>query len=516
MKKTIFLALLLLLAGWLKGNSVEFQSPSFEKPYYRIIFQYEVKNENILLKEIELNGKKFESFFVFKQGKGVDSSKALEKGIYDIHLDHAWANRALYTINFLYQQGSSPKIRKIEIKGISPEKGGIPAGEEGFCRVFVAEESAGLERKGEISYLTLAAAKKELENESLIILDGSTLIDYQILEVKESTPDEKAAKDHPPTLTYKIAMPLDIGPYEKKLILVLKGKAESAEEEGFEISGEGVGKTVKSKRISLELHPESGQVNIIEYLKEGIKLTNEAGVIHWNPDVFIPGIAWDHSFNWNPPPHFEENIGKFLYINSRKGPMQSIKDVTLEVKYLLEANSPYFISETKMTVHKDLGVIAVRNDEMVLDKKLFDFLAYKNKKNEVIQMPLKEKPLRPDGLVHVAPEDADWVGLLNAEQKYGFFSLRIKSTNSNLNSSGDWLNKPGTYFYAPSDGKYVYWVRPLLYTWSEYPTRNLLTFVPEGSFFYEKNAYILLSLTKDFPNTLDTLLKKLKNPVRIY
>jgi hypothetical protein len=196
--------------------------------------------------------------------------------------------------------------------------------------------------------------------------------------------------------------------------------------------------------------------------------------------------------------------------------MQSIKDITLEVKYLLEANSPYFISETKMTVHKDLGVIAVRNDEMVLDKKLFDFLAYKNKKNEVIQMPLKERPLRPDGLVHVASEDADWVGLLNAEQKYGFFSLRIKSANSNLNSSGDWLNKPGTYFYAPSDGKYVYWVRPLLYTWSEYPTRNLLTFVPEGSFFYEKNAYILLSLTKDFPNTLDTLLKNLKNPVRIY
>lgn len=516
MKKTIFLALLLLPAGWLNGNNIEFQSPSFEKGCYRITFPYEVKKQNILLKEIQLNGKKFEGFLVFKQGKNMDSSKALENGIYEIHLDYAWANKTLYKINLFYQQGNSQKIRKTEMQGISPEKGGIPAGEEGFYRAYVAEENAGLERKGEISYLTLVAAKIDLENESFIILDGNNPIDYQILEIKESTPDENAAKDQPQTLTYKIAVPLSLGPYEKKIILVLKGKAETPEEEGFEISGEGVGKTIRSKRISLEFHQESGQVNVIEYLKEGIKLFNEAGVIHWNPDFFIPGIAWDHSFNWNPPPHFEENIGKFLYINSRSGPMQSIKDVILEVKYLLEANSPYFISETRMTINKNLGVIAVRNDEMVLYKKLFDSLVYKNKKNEVIQMPLKEKPQCPDGLVHVTAENVDWVGLLNTEQKYGFFSLRINSVNSNLNSSGEWLNRPGTYFYAPSDGKYVYWVRPLLYTWSEYPTRNLLTFVPEGSFFYEKNAYLLLSLTKDYLALLDTLLKKLKNPVRIY
>ncbi len=516
MKKTIFFALLLLLAGRLQANNIEFRSPSFEKPCYRIILQYEVKKQSILLKEIQLDGKKFDSYFIFKQGKRIETSKALEKGICDIHLDYAWRNQTLYRIVLLYQQGKSQKIRKIEIKGASPEKGGIPAGEEGFYKAYLSEENAGLERESEISYLTLTASKKELENESFIILDGSTAVDYQILEVKESTPEEKVAKDYPQTLTYKIALPLSLRPYEKKIILVLKGKAESAEEEGFEISGEGVGKTIKSRSLSLELHHESGQVNVIEYLKEGIKLFNEAGVIHWNPDVFIPGVAWDHSFNWNPPPHFEENIGKFLYINSRKGPMQTIKDVVLEVKYLLEANSPYFISETKMTVHKDLGVIAVRNDEMVLSKKLFDCLVYKNKKNEVIQLPLKEKPGCPDGLVHVAPENVDWVGLLNTEQKYGFFSLRIDSVSSNLNSSGEWLNKPGTYFYAPSDGKYVYWVRPLLYTWSEYPTRNLLTFVPEGSFFYEKNAYILLSLTKDFSNMLDVLLKKLKNPLRIY
>ena len=516
MKKVIFLAIVFLLAGWLQGYNLEFQFPSLEKTCYRISLQYEVKKQNILLKEVQLNGKKIENTFVFKQGKRVDLSKPLEKGIYDIQLDYAWKNKTLYKIILLYQQGSSQKTRRAEIKGISPEKGGISEGEEGFYRVYVAEEGIGLERKGEISSLTLAAAKKELEKESLIILVGNSLVDYQVLDVKESTPVETALKDHPQTLTYTIAFPLNMAPYEKKIILVLKGKGGISEEEGFEITGEGVGKTVKGKEISLEFNPQSGQINIIDYIKEGIRLYNEEGVIHWNPDCLIPGITWDHSFNWSPPPQFDENIGKFLYINSRRGPMQTIRDVVLEVRYALGVDSPYFISETRMRVHKDLGIIALRNDEMVFYKRLFDSLIYKNKKNELIQLPLKEKPGYPDGLVHIAPDDLDWVGLLNTEQKFGFFSLRIDYVNSNLNASGNWLNKPGTYFYAPADGKYVYWVRPLLYTWSEYPTRNLLTFVPEGSTFYEKNAYILLSLTKDFPDKLDTLLKKLRNPVRIY
>jgi hypothetical protein len=518
MKKLLFLSLLLLLlpGGWLLGNNLEFQSPSLENPHYRISFKFEVKKDNTLLKDLELNSQKLQHVFVFKEGKNLDSSTPLKKGAYDIHLDYAWKSKNIYKIILFYQEEKSQKIKKFEIKGISPETGGIPTGNEGFYRVFLAEEGIGLERRGEISFLTLTASKKELENESFIILDGNSLMDYQILDIKGSVPEEKIANGHSESLTCNIAFPVNILPYEKKLILVLKGSGGFPEAEGFEITGEGVGKTVKNTRISLEFDSKSGQVNIIEFLKEGIRLYNEAGVIHWNPDCFIPGISWDHSFNWNPPPSFEENIGKYLYINSRKGPMQQINDVFLEVKYTLEADSPYFISETMMRVDQNLGVIAMRNDEMVLCKELFDSLAYRNKKGELTQMPLKEKPGCPDGLVHIAPDDLDWVGLLNTKQKFGFFSLRIGYTNSSLDTSGNWLHRPGTYFYAPADGKYVYWVRPLLYTWSDYTTRNLLTYLPQGSSFYEKNAYVLLPLSQGFPEKLAALLKKLKNPVRIY
>jgi hypothetical protein len=518
MRKTAFIAFLLFLPVWLFGNGLEFQSPSFSSPFYRISFQLEVKKEKIMLQEIQLNDQKFENFSVFSGRKRVeDFSKPLETGTYDIFLDYAWKSNEKYRVSLLYHPENSEETREEVKKGTSPKTGGIPSGKEGFYRVFRAEETIGLERTSEIVCLTLTAPKEELMNESLLIFEGDSPLEYQILGIMESVPAQNVAQKHPPTWTFNLAVPLDMSPLEKKIIVCLRGESEAPEKLGFVIEGEGPGKTVKNKRISLEFHPQSGQVNVIEYLKEGIRLHNkEAGVIHWNPGCYIPGVAWDHSFNWNPPPSFEERIGNLLYVNSRRGPFQKIKDIVLEVRYTLGLDSPYFISETMLSVKNNLGVIAIRNDEMVLHKDLFDSLVYRDKKNSIIQMPLQEKEGYPDGLVHVAPDDIAWAGLVNSRQNYGFFSLRIEYANSNLRAAGNWLNKPGTYFYAPSDGKYVYWVRPLLYTWSDFTTRNLLTFVPEGSTFYEKNAYILLPLDEDFPNKLDTLLKKLKDPIRIY
>jgi hypothetical protein len=300
------------------------------------------------------------------------------------------------------------------------------------------------------------------------------------------------------------------------MLLVLKGKGRSPEAGKIVLLGQGPGKSVRTPKLVLELSPQSGQVNTIESPEVGVKLYNKAGVIHWNPDVFVPGIAWDHSFDWNPPPEFAEKNGSFFYLNSRKGPLPRIKDVFLEVKYTVEANAPYFISETRMHFLNDLGVIAVRNDEMVLFKELFDSLVYRDKARRLVQMPLAEKSRVPFGLVHSAPESLDWVGLVNTKEAYGFFSLRLNAAAGNLEIPGEFHHRAGTYFYAPSDGNYVYWVRPLIYTWAEFTTSNLLTFVPKGSFFYEKNAYLLLRLDDDWPRRLDDWHKTLTNPLRVY
>jgi hypothetical protein len=516
MKKALFCTALFFLPCMLLAQDVKFRSPSFEVPYYRIALPLEIRQREEVIQSLEINGEKWEAFFLFKEEKNIDFSKPLEKGTYILAVDYAWRNTRKYKIKLTYKNGENQDKKSFEIQTQAPDTGGIPVEADGFYRIYRAEELVGLGRKGEIVTLTLTVAKKDFEEQGFVLLDGSSPIHYQVLGVQESQIPEKSATTHPVTLTYKIAFPLNMAPLEKKLLLILKGEPKTEEIKAFDITGEGWGQTVKSHALALEFHPQNGQMNTMEDLKNGIRLFNEAGVIHWNPGCHIPGIAWDHSFNWNPPPSFEKIAGDYLYITARRGPLQKIKEVDLEVRYTLPIDSPFFISETLMSIKKDLTVSAIRNDEMVLYNHLFDTLVYKDKKGKMIKMPLKEKEDFPDGLVHVAPYDCEWVGLLNSEKGYGFFSLRIDYVNTSLAISGNWLNKPGTYFYAPSDGKYVYWVRPLLYTWAEYTTRNLLTYVPRGSAFYEKNAYILLHVDKNLPDTLDILLNKLKNPVRIY
>lgn len=498
--------------------ALEFGAPTFDSPYYSISGKFPVQGTSMIFKSLMLNGAPAAHFLVMKDGKPADLTKALAAGNYDFLIRHAWISKKAYQVSIVFQSGDAPKEMSLDWAGTAPDRDGVPgpAG-EGFFRAFKIQERAGIARRNEIVTLTLTAPKNEIEKRDFFFFDGGKSVPYQILDVKESVPPESQSKTHPVTITCKIALPLDAEARQKKILLAFTGGGNAAAEKGFETSGDGLGKTVKTSRLAIGLSPKSGQINTIEYLKEGIKLHNEkAGVIHWNPDVFIPGIAWDHSFDWNPPASFAEREGAFVYINARQGPMPRIKDVNLEVRYTVEKDAPYFISETLMTVEKDMGVIALRNDEMVLYKKLFDTIVYKDPREGLVKRPLVELAGHPYGLAHIAPSGAPWVGLVHAANKYGFFSIRLEEASANLDASGGFEHKAGTYFYAPSDGEYVYWVRPYLYTWGDYVTSTQLTFLPRGSFFYEKNAYVLLPWDDKTAGTLDELALKLRNPLRAF
>ena len=513
----------LLVASWLSpsldalpADGLKFQSPTFEEPYYRIQFPFEVRGKKVLIKDLQLNGAKTVPFLVFKEGKNIAVSSPLEEGTYAFVLDYAWAGKKQYQVKLIYQPEKSNQLKTLEMAALSPQEGGIPGGREGFYRVYQVEEEAGFWRNQEVVTLNLIAPKAELDPPEIIILDGTKAVPFEIMERMESVPPETVSASHPMTSTLKIVLPLDAKAYDKKTLLILKGDKGLSPVQGFAVSGEGLGKTIKGSRLAIELHPQSGQINTIESLDAEVKLFNKAGVIHWNPDVFVPGVAWDHSFDWNPPAVFEEKAGAYLYLNSRRGPLPRIKGVTLEVKYTLEADAPYFLSETRLNFEEGQGVIAVRNDEMVLSRELFDSLLYRDKKGEIIKLPLKEKEGMPFGLVHIEPEDLSWVGLENSRDGLGFFSLRLQAAHGNFEVPGEFLHKAGTYFYAPSDGNYVYWVRPLIYTWADYFTNSHFAYVPKGSFFYEQNAYIVLRLSDDWPQKLDLLLKKLHHPLRVF
>jgi len=512
-----FVLAILVAAVPAAAADIRFEAPTWESPRYQVRLALDVGTSPLTLKEVQLEGVRIEPAPVFRAGKPVDAAKPLDPGAYEVVLDYAWSSGKAYAFT-LFLQGQDPaKVERRAYKAQSPSGGGIPpGGVEGFYRLYRVQETAGMERTDEVVTLTVTASRAAMPGPNLRLFDGRDEVPYQLLDLRASEPVESVAKTNPPSATAKMAVPLSVRPYEKKLLLVLRGTPRPPAPAGLSLSGEGLGKTLASPHLVLGFHPQSGQVLTIESPEAGVKLWNKAGVIHWNPDVFVPGVAWDHSFDWNPPAAFEEKAGPVVYLNARKGPMPRVKDVGLEVRYQVDAYHPWFVAETKMTVEKDLGVIAVRNDEMVLYKELFDALMYRDTSGRVVTMPLKELPETPFGLVHIAPPDVPWVGLVNTARKFGFFSLRLAATASNLDAAGDFGHKAGTYFYAPSDGDYVYWVRPLVYTWADYATNTLLSFVPKGSFFYEKNAYIVLRLSDTTPRELDTLLRRLREPLRVF
>ncbi len=501
------------------GVGLEFRAPTLDSPQYTVRAHFAVGKTPFRFAGLSFQNRIFKphEWPVYRDGRPVDLGKDLVPGTYEIIIRYAWRSNASYSGTFLCLRDEGQSAERIELEGKAPAAGGIPEGcEEGFFVPFIVTEDAGIMRKGEIVYFTLTAAKAEIEAAELAVYDGGKRLPAQVIGIKVSTPPESQSPTHPQTVTVRMALAVDAAPGEKKLLRVFKRPPGSPPPDACVLSGEGLGKTVKNGRMILQLHPQSGQVFTIEDLACGIKLTNKAGVIHWNPDVFTPGIAWDHSFDWNPPASIEENNGPLVYLNTRKGPMPRIRDVFLEVKYTLEKDAPYFLAETRMRVDKDLGVVALRNDEMVLFKELFDTIVYRDAGGKAVQHPLREQPGRPYGLAHIAPSDAAWVGLLNKKAGFGFFSLRLVSSVSNLDPGGLFTHRAGTYFYAPSDGDYVYWVRPWLYTWGEFATSQLLTALTSGSVFYEKNAYLVSRWDGATPGALNALLERLLHPLGVF
>jgi hypothetical protein len=542
MKVKIFALLLAALAVGLSATTkdsadtakLEFAEPTFETPFYRILGAFTIEKGTALIKSLDLNGTNPDSVLILRAGKPVDPAKALAPGVYQLVLTFGWRSGKTYTLTAAYLEDvpaaaararnaapaktAAAKERKAVWTSTAPATGGIPEPfEEGFHAVFAVEEPAGIARESEIVCLAVTAPTAAIGEAQLSVLDKGQVLPSQVLERKETPRETEAASTQAATTTVKLGAAVSAAAHERKMLLVLKGGAPSVPGAGPVVSGQGPGRTARSSRIALGLDPQSGQISTIEFLKEKVKLHNEKmGVIHAGPDVFVPGLPWDRASDWNPPPSIAEKNGPLVYVNARKGPLPRAKDIYVEIRYELEQGAPYFLVETRATARKDLGVIALRNDQMVFARRLFDSLVYKDPVDGVVERPLLEMPDKPYGMVHVAPADAEWIGFINSFNRFGFFGVRISSLDLNMDAAGAFSHRAATYFYAPTEADYVAWVRSPLTTWGEYSTNTLPLFLPEGSEFYEKNAYLLLPMDESTPSALDDLARRLRNPLRVY
>ncbi|MDH4272410.1 MAG: hypothetical protein OEW18_10615, partial [Candidatus Aminicenantes bacterium] len=172
--KKVLLGLLCLSLGGLAETPagavrLQFIAPSFDAPHYRIQFPFEVKKDGaVVIKELRLNGSRSAPCLVFKNGKNIPLSTPLEKGLYKIIFDYAWARGKKYQVRLSLQPDGDMKSEELAIYGVSPIEGGIPGGEEGFYRIYRVEEEIGLERRREIVTFTLTAPKADIEDSEFV------------------------------------------------------------------------------------------------------------------------------------------------------------------------------------------------------------------------------------------------------------------------------------------------------------------------------------------------------------
>ncbi len=125
------LAILVLVIGLpaaIVAADVRFAAPTWEAPRYEIRLPFEVAKTPVTVKEVLLDGARVESFRVFRAGKLADIAKPLDKGVYEIVLDHAWASAKRYAFTVLSHGPDPAKIKESALPALSPATGGDPPG----------------------------------------------------------------------------------------------------------------------------------------------------------------------------------------------------------------------------------------------------------------------------------------------------------------------------------------------------------------------------------------------------
>ena len=451
MKRSALAILVVVLPAAAFAADVRFTAPTWEAPRYEIRLPLEVAATPLTLREVLLDGAAFGPFRVFRAGKLVDISKPLEKGAYEIVLDHAWSSGKRYSFSVVTHGPDPAKLDKRALAALSPVAGGVPSGSR---RGILSRRQGRGDRRHRPHGRGRRARHHGREGRpprpELRLFDGAEGAPLRgpgvqrIGSCRERGQDESALGDGQDRL------PAERGPEGAEAPPRPQGEVRGRAPGGIGLTGENLGKTLTTPHLVLAFHPKSGQILTIDAPDAGIKLCNKAGVIHWNPDVFVPGVAWDHSFDWNPPAIVRGEGGRLRLLNARSGPMPRVKDVI--------ARGPLSRRRRPSLVHlrdddgrrrRTSASIAVRNDEMVLYKELFDSFMYRDPNGEVVTGPLAEMPETPFGLAHIAPPDLAWVGLVNTREKFGFFSLRLAAAASNLGLGGDFPSRPGPISTPP-------------------------------------------------------------------
>ncbi len=273
------------------------------------------------------------------------------------------------------------------------------------------------------------------------------------------------------------------------------------------VSGKGPAWIIENSKMTVRLHGrkagvadntnhDSGQLSsVVLKARPGVPFETKENVLHWNPGCFVPARGWMHSFAWDPPEVCEIESGPIFTEVRRSGPFPLIPEVRLSVTYRVFAGRAYVESGTVLDIRDDIGVVALRNDQMIFPAGFFTHFGLDEGGKTVVRPFTDFKTINRHGdILRIAP-DAPYVTFFNPAAGVGAATVRSDFSTTGPDGGPATLFDCATYL---TNGDLQYWFRPLVYFHVGWDRKQLVT-VAEGSRYTERNYYLFYIPGADDP-----------------
>ena len=378
---------------------------------------------------------------------------------------------------------------------------------------IVLTEPIGLARSREYVKLSLQAEAGALADlhAALLAIDAPTqrAIPCQVFNKQLSANGE--------TVIFSVIFPATLQAGETKTLSLRTSRESGSRSQpvtDLSLAGRGTELRIANKfyvadlRRSDRAEPQShasGQIRELLIKEFNQLLTNAEDRLHWAPNFKRPGMEYYTTIaHWNEPRVQAIDNGRYLIQTRRQDLAPGHPEILLTAVYSFYAEVPYFEFYSSMEVTEDLWLELLRNDEMTMDS-MFTHLAFQRPEGEIVDVPFAERY----ELLQQRPieNEAPWLCFYHAEKQYAFGSIRLQYDLTNA------LGEPSPTYQAHTQigewlGGIKYWNRRLIH--------DHLTFVPKGSRYVERNAYVVFRIgAPQRFEAIENLARQLRNPIRV-
>jgi hypothetical protein len=505
--------------------------PTPQHPYYHLRLTFSLDGgDSYRIKRVRVNGQRVRDFELF-HGFRFQKDQVLKPGGHsELVVRWDWKPREEGAVEVSAEggpKGDKPLTLKSRLQ--APPFGGYWDPGWKFYASLVLTELAGLDRFDEPVHTNLAVyadriqdPKRELRVVAVDPVSGAHReVPCQVHEVKHYKAEGVAIGDeYQPTTTFQLCFFADVPADSSRVYLAFYGNPKAkapAYNDGLSLNGKAPGYVIDNPYYTVLLHSKSGSIDEI-HMKMGVGAkfyhhleTN--GALHWNPCFYAPPKPWLHASDWDPPPEHSVLIGPVFISTQRSGHVEPYKEEShMSVTYRFYARTPWIFFSTKLEVRKDIAAKALRNGEIVLDRKLVDEFAWRQADGGVGTMMITDGPKHPRH-AKVLPVDTPWVCFFNRKRRCGLGVVSFKTAD--FRADGGLAKYFNRYRYMQWS-KWVYTCRPFVYTFS---TMNQARLVPvtAGNLYYEEMALMPLVVRPEAESfeQLELLYAKMTNPLDV-